>query len=61
MKIGLDVSMFNWPGSPEKIGRKRIEIAQTADKLGFFSLWVMDYFYKVGLSLGALEFLASCV
>jgi len=32
-----------------------VEIAQTADKVGFSSLWFMDHFYQVGQGYGAPE------
>lgn len=47
MKIGLQVYHFNWPGSPQNIGSKLIEIAKTADAAGFASLWLMDHFFQI--------------
>jgi F420-dependent oxidoreductase-like protein len=47
MKLGLQVMQFNWPGSPENIGPKLAEIAQTADAVGFSSIWVMDHFFQM--------------
>ena len=55
MKIGLQIPRFNWPGSPQNIGPKLIEIAQTADQWGFSSLWVMDHFFQVGKGYGPPE------
>jgi hypothetical protein len=39
MKIGPQIPRFDRPGSPENIGRKLVEVAQTVDKVGFSSLW----------------------
>lgn len=55
MKIGLQIPRFNWPGSPHNISAKLIEIAQTADRVGFSSLWVMDHFFQVGKGYGPPE------
>ncbi|MBI4671446.1 MAG: TIGR03560 family F420-dependent LLM class oxidoreductase [Chloroflexi bacterium] len=45
MRIGLQIPDFEWPGSPQNIGAKLIDIAKTADQVGFYSLWVMDHFF----------------
>jgi len=55
VKIGLQIYHFDWPGSPENIGSKLIEIAQTAERAGYFSLWVMDHFFQVGSAFGPPE------
>ena len=48
MKIGLQISRFNWDGvSPQEISSKLAQIAQTADSVGFDSLWVMDHFFQM--------------
>ncbi|MDH5200839.1 MAG: LLM class F420-dependent oxidoreductase [Candidatus Bathyarchaeota archaeon] len=52
-KIGIQVPRFHWPGGPENMGTKLAEIARTADRSGFSSLWVMDHFYQVGQGYGA--------
>jgi alkanesulfonate monooxygenase SsuD/methylene tetrahydromethanopterin reductase-like flavin-dependent oxidoreductase (luciferase family) len=54
-KIGLQLPRFHWPGGPENMGTKLAEIARTADRSGFSSLWVMDHFYQVGQGYGTLE------
>ena len=54
MRVGLQISSFNWPGSPENIGPKLAEIAQTADEVGFASIWTMDHFFQSGF-LGPAE------
>jgi len=43
---------FHWPGSPENISKKLIEIASTADESGFSSLWVMDHLFQLGGAYG---------
>jgi F420-dependent oxidoreductase-like protein len=55
MKLGLQIPRFDWPGSPQNIGPKLVEIAQTADSAGFHSLWVMDHFFQIGWGYGPPE------
>lgn len=45
MRIGLQIPDFEWPGSPQNLGPKLIDIAKTVDQAGFYSLWVMDHFF----------------
>ena len=47
MKIGLQVSSFSWPGGAAEIGPTLAGIAETADRVGFDSLWVMDHFFQI--------------
>jgi len=47
MKIGLQIVRFDWPGSPENTGSKLVEIARTADEVGFDSIWLMDHFFQM--------------
>ena len=46
MRIGLQISDFNWPRSQANIGGKLTEIAKTADEIGVYSLWVPDHFFN---------------
>ena len=55
MKIGLQIPRFNWPGSPKNTGSRLVEIAKTAENLGFYSLWVMDHFFQVTQGYGPPE------
>ncbi len=48
MKIGLQVPNFTFPAGPAQLGATLSEIAQTADAVGFESLWVMDHFFQIG-------------
>ena len=48
MKIGLQVPNFTYPEGPKDLGNKLVEIARTADEVGFSSLWVMDHFFQIG-------------
>ncbi len=50
MKIGLQIVRFNWPGSPNNIGKKLAEIGKTADEVGFSSIWVMDHFFQIDMA-----------
>ena len=47
MRIGLQINNFTWPGGDTKIGQTLGEIAATADKAGFYSIWVMDHFFQI--------------
>jgi F420-dependent oxidoreductase-like protein len=47
MKIGLQIPKFTWRGGDASIGSCLAEIAQTADEMGFDSLWVMDHFFQI--------------
>jgi F420-dependent oxidoreductase-like protein len=55
MKIGLQIPWFDWPGSPQNIGTKLVEIANAAENARFSSLWVMDHFFQVGQGFGPPE------
>lgn len=55
MKIGLQIYHFDWPGSPQNIGSKLVEIAKAAEKMGFSSLWVMDHFFQLGDAFGPID------
>ncbi len=48
MKIGLQIPNFTYPAGPQELGTKLAEIAQTADEVGFASIWVMDHFFQIG-------------
>ena len=47
MKIGLQISSFTWPGGDAAIGPTLARITETADAVGFDSLWVMDHFFQI--------------
>jgi F420-dependent oxidoreductase-like protein len=49
MKIGLSIANFSWPGGPSKLGGTIAQIARTADRAGFDSIWVMDHFWQIGM------------
>lgn len=49
MRIGLQIPSFTWPGGPAEIGQRFAEIGRTADEAGFYSLWVMDHFFQIGV------------
>jgi alkanesulfonate monooxygenase len=52
MKIGLQLYEFDWSGSPNTINSKITEIAKTAEKMGFSSIWLMDHLYQIGDGFG---------
>jgi F420-dependent oxidoreductase-like protein len=47
MKIGLQVNSFTWPGGPVAIGPTLARVTETADEVGFDSIWVMDHFFQI--------------
>src|SRR5512143_3215006 len=47
MKLGLHVTMFNWPGAPASIGATLKSVARAAEDAGFYSLSVMDHFFQM--------------
>jgi F420-dependent oxidoreductase-like protein len=47
VKIGLQVPSFTWPGGDAAIGSTLARVVETADSVGFDSLWVMDHFYQI--------------
>ncbi len=55
MKIGLQLSRFNWEGTPENTGEKLADIVRTADEAGFSSIWTMDHFFQISPMLGAVD------
>jgi F420-dependent oxidoreductase-like protein len=55
VKIGLQIYSFSWPGGPEAIGPTLARSVQTADEVGFDSIWVMDHFWQIGAPGSELE------
>ena len=54
MKLGLQINEFTWPGGPAELAMHLGEIAETAENVGYSSIWVMDHFFQIA-SLGAPE------
>ncbi|MDP8904618.1 MAG: LLM class F420-dependent oxidoreductase [Chloroflexota bacterium] len=54
MKLGLQISSFTWPGGDAHIGPTLARIVQTADAVGFDSIWVMDHLFQIR-SVGEVE------
>ena len=48
MRFGLQIYSFTWPGGNEAIGPTLARAVQTADDVGFDSIWVMDHFWQIG-------------
>ena len=46
MKIGLQIPFFTWD---TPLASTLKEIAQTADSVGFYSVWVMDHFFQLAM------------
>ncbi|MEJ2412718.1 MAG: TIGR03560 family F420-dependent LLM class oxidoreductase [Anaerolineales bacterium] len=47
MKIGLQIPSFKYPGGAAAIRPTLKEIVTTAEKGGFYSIWVMDHYYQI--------------
>jgi F420-dependent oxidoreductase-like protein len=47
MRLGLQVPVFTWPNGQSQLGHTFGQIAENADKAGFYSLWVMDHFFQI--------------
>ena len=47
MKIGLQISRFNFAGGTPAIGPTLARVARDADDAGFDSVWVMDHFFQI--------------
>ena len=47
MKVGLQITSFAWPGGATAIGPTLGRIVETADAVGFDSIWVMDHFFQI--------------
>ncbi len=47
MKIGLQIPKFTWPERTAGMATKFAEITQTAEEVGFDSVWVMDHFFQL--------------
>jgi F420-dependent oxidoreductase-like protein len=54
LKFGLQISSFTWPGGDAAIGPTFARIVETADAVGFDSIWVMDHFFQIR-SVGRAE------
>ena len=50
MRLGLQVPVFTWPNGQSQLGHTFGQIAEHADKAGFYSLWVMDHFFQIGMA-----------
>lgn len=55
MKVGLQIPQFKWPGSPQNIGSKLVQIARTAEEAGFYSVWVMDHYFQLDPMIGPAD------
>ena len=47
MRVGLQLPSFSYPGGPQAIAARLVEIGQAAEASGFASLWVMDHFFQL--------------
>ena len=49
MRVGLQVSNFTYPNGQSQLGDTFGQIARRAERAGFYSLWVMDHFFQIGI------------
>jgi F420-dependent oxidoreductase-like protein len=49
MRLGLQVPSFTWSNGQSQLGDTFGLIAQRAERAGFYSLWVMDHFFQIGM------------
>ncbi len=54
MKIGLQIPNFTFPNGPAGFADDIKDIVTTAEKAGFYSIWVMDHFFQLGEKGGIL-------
>lgn len=54
MRFGLQIPSFTWPGGEVAIGQTLARVVETADAVGFASIWVMDHFFQIR-SVGQAE------
>jgi F420-dependent oxidoreductase-like protein len=47
MKLGLQIPSYTFPGGPQELGPKLVEIGNAAEDAGFDSVWVADHFFQV--------------
>jgi len=55
MRIGLQLPYFKFEGGTPAIAPKIKKIAQSAEDANFYSMWVMDHFFQLGMWLGPAE------
>lgn len=49
MRVGLQVPNFTWSQDQSQLGDTFGLIAERAERAGFYSLWVMDHFFQIGV------------
>jgi F420-dependent oxidoreductase-like protein len=49
MRLGLQVAIFPYPNGQAELGDTFAQIAQRAERAGFYSLWVMDHFFQISV------------
>ena len=48
IRLGLQIPSFTYPGVPDdRLFERVTDIARTAERSGFDSVWVMDHFYQI--------------
>ena len=54
MKVGLQIPNLTFPNGPDNFANDIRDIVTTAERAGFFSIWVMDHFFQLGQEGGIL-------
>ncbi len=49
MRLGLQIPNFTWSPDQGQLGDTFALIAERAERAGFYSLWVMDHFFQIGM------------
>ena len=49
MRLGLQVPNFTWLNDQHQLGGTFGLIAERAEQVGFYSLWVMDHFFQISV------------
>ncbi len=49
MRMGLQVPNFTWSQDQAQLGDTFGNIAQRAERAGFYSFWVMDHFFQINM------------
>jgi F420-dependent oxidoreductase-like protein len=47
LDFGLQIASFTWPGGPAELSGRLAAVADTAEEVGFTSVWVMDHFRQI--------------
>ena len=49
MELGLHIADFTWPGGGAELAPRLVTLAQTAERVGFERITVMDHLWQIGV------------